>query len=284
MKIVHFSDLHFSHFVKNPLQFFSKTWIGNANLLLKRGKQLQPITAETLVDQLKPLHPDLCLITGDFTTTSQPYEFKKAVEFVQSLKRAGLKVLKIPGNHDHYTKKAHDKKIFYDYLTNDAIEGVTKKGSLKQDGYEIYLFPTCTLVLLDLTIATPWFTAYGSFSPHLEEVLKNVLSDPNLVKPFVFAGHFPILDKEDQFHNALKHSNHLLNVISHHAPAYYLHGHNHLATIIERHGCIQVDSGSLSDTKNSSFSLLDTQKNRVQIYLRSENGLEKGGSYGPKVV
>jgi predicted MPP superfamily phosphohydrolase len=275
LKIIHFSDLHFSHFVLNPLQFLNKTWIGNANLLLKRGKKLQPITKDFILNEIQKIDPDLILITGDFTTTSQKNEFLKAQQFVSQLENHGLKVLKIPGNHDHYTKKAYSKKIFYDFLSNESA----KTGNLKTEGFELYSTEECNLILLDLTQATPWFTAYGVFSSRLENNLTKTLRDLDKQKPLVIAGHFPILKNTQDYHHALKNGKKLLNMLESFETCFYLHGHNHNFNIIHFKNVIHIDSGSLSDVQKGSFSVLDTQTKQITPFFREMNTFSKGQVY-----
>jgi len=273
VKIAHFSDLHFSHFVKNPLQFLSKTWIGNANLTLKRGKVLQPVEPKGLIETLNKIQPDVCVISGDFTTTSQPEEFKAAKHFVNCLKEAGFHVLNLPGNHDHYTKKAFKKKVFYDYLFNDHR---LKSHDLKTEGFEIYDFKEATLILMDLSCATPWFTAYGIFNHKLEENLKEVLLKIPMKKPLIFSGHFPILDDTDCFSKSLKRSKALFELVKTHSNCFYLHGHNHHFTVLKTEFLTQIDSGSLSDVKKGTFSVLDTESLCCTPYYRMQDTFKAG--------
>jgi predicted MPP superfamily phosphohydrolase len=262
VKIVHFSDLHFSHFVKSPWQFLSKTWIGNANLLLTRGKKLQPIDPCHLIPLLKIIKPDLCLITGDLSTTAQPQEFLAAKSFVDELKKAGFNVLCLPGNHDCYTKKAHKKKLFYNYLSN--TQG---SQSLNKEGFELYEYEDSYLLLFDLALPTPWFTAYGVASSSLRAALKKQLDLLNTDKTLVCAGHFPIL-KEGGFCHNLKQGRELFELFKPFKKTYYLHGHHHNFAVIKQGPFIQIDAGSLSDIQKGSFSVLETSKESITSYLR----------------
>lgn len=276
MKIAHFSDLHFSHFTFNPLQFFSKTWIGNANLLLKRGQRLKPLKAESVKKILQDIKPDLCIFSGDFTTTSQVCEYQKAQNFIQELQPLGIPLLKIPGNHDHYTKKAFKKKLFYTYLTNHKGPKV-EPFSLKDDGFEIYLYDEATLILLDQTKATPWFTAYGHITEGVCQKISSILAKIPAQIPFIFVGHFPLIsDKKKIYHHALKGACYLEAVLKTHQPSFYLHGHNHTLNVIQQPSFIQIDSGSLSDVQKGSFIVLDTQNHKITPYLREGENFTQG--------
>lgn len=262
----------------SPFQFFSKTWIGNANLLLKRGQRLKPLTAESVKTILEELKPDLCIFSGDFTTTSQPKEFEKATNFIKKLESLNIPLLKIPGNHDHYTKKAYAKKLFYNYLSNNA-PGKFSTFTLKNDGFEIYLLEDATVILLDQTKATPWFTAYGHMSQKVSEQIKEALSSVAQIKPFIFVGHFPLIKSQDgRFHHSLKGSNHLIELLQTFSPSFYLHGHNHNLCITQKHGFTQVDSGSLSDVQKGSFIVLDTQNSKIIPYMRKGDEFIQGST------
>jgi 3',5'-cyclic AMP phosphodiesterase CpdA len=285
LKIAHLSDLHFSHFVLNPIQFLSKTWIGNANLLLKRGKILQPICAEDFGQFLLKQGVELVLISGDLSTTSQPLEFKKAKNFITSLETMGLKVLAVPGNHDHYTKKAFNKKLFYNFLSNTSCSSFKCFGELKNDLIEHYCINNQHIILLDLATYTPWFTAYGTFSSKIKERLMDILNTIPKNSPLIVVGHFPIVDKEGVFKHSLKHGDELLDLLKKHPNVTYLHGHDHKFNVLEnKNGFYQVDAGSLSDTKKGSFSLIDLEKNSITAYLRENKTFTKGPSYERKMV
>lgn len=276
MKIAHFSDLHFSHFVLNPLQFFSKTWIGNANLMLKRGQRLKPLEPEPVKKILQKIKPDLCIFSGDFTTTSQINEFKKALNFIQSLEALNIPILKIPGNHDHYTKKAFKKKLFYSYLSNDQLEKALPF-CLKKDGFEIYLKKSATIILLDQTKATPWFTAYGYVTESICEKITKALYEIKAEGPYIFVGHFPLIkDQNRTFHHALKGSKYLIDLLQKHSPSFYLHGHNHNFCITRDPNFIQIDSGSLSDVKKGNFVVLDTKERTITPFMRDQTNFIQG--------
>lgn len=259
----------------NPIQFFSKTWIGNANLLLKRGQRLKPPLKDCLIEILKTINPDICLVTGDFTTTSQKNEFTKALDFLEHLKSAGFKVLAIPGNHDHYTKKAFNKKIFYSFLKNQQKPDF---GDLKTLGIEIFSYSKDALVLLDLTKATPWFTAYGVYNHRLEESLllnQDLLAD----KKVIVAGHFPLFKNDLSFHHALKKGSQFFETLKKINAHYYLHGHNHNFNILKKDSLVQIDSGSISDIHKGSFVVLDTELDTITPFFRKEGQFIKGQHY-----
>lgn len=71
MRICHLSDLHFGHH--------------------------DPRLAEGLTDDLTAQHPDLVVVSGDFTQVGSEREFRAARAFLDTLKAP---VFAVPGNHD----------------------------------------------------------------------------------------------------------------------------------------------------------------------------------------
>lgn len=263
----------------------SKTWIGNANLLLKRGKILQPIDAETFGHFLQKIGVELVLISGDLSTTSQPQEFKQAKNFIQTLETMGILVLKVPGNHDHYTKKAFKKKLFYRFLENTSLASSKLFGDLKEQSIEHYCIHNQHIILLDLASHTPWFTAYGTFSEKIEQSLCSILKTIPKDAKLLVVGHFPILEKEGVFKTSLKQANRLFHIFNDYSHVTYLHGHDHHFNVvaIDPH-FYQIDAGSLSDIKKGSFCLIDTEKNSMTAYLRDNQTFIKGPRYERKMV
>src|SRR5262249_10866464 len=131
-RLAHISDLHFSKLSWNPMQFLSKRWVGNLNLLLARKQAFDPESLGTLLPTFKQKNVDAVLITGDLTSTSLSREFALAREFTENLRNEKFKVFTLPGNHDHYTKKAYNQKLFYEFF--DPSYGSL---NLKKDGLTV---------------------------------------------------------------------------------------------------------------------------------------------------
>src|SRR5579871_4764227 len=108
-RFAHISDLHFSNITFNPAQFLSKRWIGNGNLIFSRKHVFCSNHLPELATFFKELNIDAVLITGDLSSTSLHSEFARGKAFIDSLKQH-FKVFTLPGNHDHYTKRAYKKR------------------------------------------------------------------------------------------------------------------------------------------------------------------------------
>ena len=245
MRIAHISDLHFAKASLSPMQFFSKRWLGNLNLLFCRQKEFNQEQLAQLVELFKSLKVDLVLISGDLTTTSQAQEFRLAVEFVDTLTKQGIQVIAIPGNHDQYTKSAYKKRLFYQFFPSKFT---TSQFDLNAHGLAVKELPNgWFLIALDTAIATSLISSRGYFSPDLEERLELTLANLPADRPILLANHFPFFDPDGP-RKALGRSSALRDLIARYpAIKLYLHGHTHRHTVADLRPSglpIVLDSGS----------------------------------------
>lgn len=270
-RIAHISDLHFSTITWSPTQFFSKRWVGNANLLFRRMKEFGHDQLQELIKIFHDKQIDLLIVTGDLSTTSKKNEFVLARLFLDQIKNAGIEVVTLPGNHDHYTKSDYLKQTFYEYFkstfskTEDTFADINLKDqkiSVKKilNGYWI--------VTLDTSLATPLFSCHGNFSLSIEETLRKVLSSiPNEDK-VIIANHFPIFTSDSK-HKHLLRDNALRQVLSDFPKVkFYLHGHTHRHSIADLRNAglpIILDSGCTSHKKRGSWNLIELSPTTCDI-------------------
>ena len=151
-KLAHVSDLHFFHLNKSPLQFFDGRCFGNFNYLLSRRKLFNQNQIFQLAQKLKKEGVSSILISGDLTCTATHKEFLKVQDMIEHLKGQGFTVYAFPGNHDVYTKKNFQKKLFYTYFDNLIDFSGDYTFNLFQHKTAAYKLPhNVSLVLLDLT-------------------------------------------------------------------------------------------------------------------------------------
>ncbi len=264
LKIAHISDLHFGKFSLNPFQLFSKRWVGNLNLLFKRQREFKPENLENFAEELKAQGVEGVIITGDFTTTSTHQEFALAKTFVKYLEKEGFWVIAVPGNHDHYTKRAYREKRFHQFIP--CCHKLDHFGSwtLKKDHIEVFHQKGYWVIALDTTLATALFSAGGDFSEKIENTLDKVLGSLPKGEPVILCNHFPFFDNGSP-RNHLKRKEALKNILEKYPSIkLYLHGHNHRNCIADLRASglpIVSDSGSTAHTKNPTwnlFSLMDT--------------------------
>lgn len=100
MRVVHLTDLHV---MRRPpaASLANKRLAGAVNLyVLGRSDHFTPEAQRAAVARTVELHPDLVVVTGDFTATALEEEFVGAVELLAPIRAP---MLRIPGNHDVYT-------------------------------------------------------------------------------------------------------------------------------------------------------------------------------------
>ncbi|HSW73246.1 MAG TPA: metallophosphoesterase [Chlamydiales bacterium] len=255
--IAHISDLHFSQIGLNPLQFFSKRWLGNANLLLSRKKRFSEEILAPLPALFEEKGVEWVTVTGDLTSTGSSAELKKAKRFIQEVEQ-GRNVLIIPGNHDHYTKRDYRKKRFYQYFSNTRVY---ENRRLVNDQFELGpLFENWWYLCLETAIPTSLIYSTGLFSKHLEEKLIPVLKSFPKDQKILMMNHFPFF-QFDKPKNSLWRGEYLGKLLQETPQVQlYLHGHTHrhcIADLRASHYPIILDSGCISFKERASFNLLD---------------------------
>lgn len=272
LRVAHISDLHFHKISLNPMQFFSKRWLGMVNLLLFRRKTHHDEQVYKLIDTFKEQQISHIIISGDMTTTSLKREMKKAKKYVQQLEDAGFKVFLIPGNHDHYTKSAYKSKLFYNYFPASYPCPFPELASfnLKEHGITVgALDDHHLLVLVDTTIATPWILSTGLFSETIESHLRKVLSLIPSSHSAIVVNHFPFFQYETP-RRRLHRGDALRQVLEEYASKVklYLHGHTHRHTVADLRVSnlpIILDSGSVSYRHHGTWNLLLLDKNSCEL-------------------
>ncbi len=262
VRLAHLSDLHFSKISWGISQFFSKRWIGNFNFLLRRRKEFDYSLLEELLPLFLEEKVQKVLISGDVSCTSLEVEFIKASLFVETLKKEGIEVVILPGNHDHYTKRETKEKTFYKFFQKPG-----SSYSLEKDRLEVIpLNPFWSLIALDTTLATHLFSCKGEFSKELEDTLQKTLETIPRKTKIIIANHFPILLPKDE---SLQREAALLAILKKYSNIkLYLHGHTHkrrITDLSDKGLPVIIDSGSASHKFRGSFNLLDCEENSCLV-------------------
>lgn len=268
LRIAHISDLHFAAPTFSPFQFFSKRWVGNCFQIVSRKNYLDPLQIENLGEQFHSLSIDTVLITGDLTTTTRKKELRLASTFIKQLQNSGLRVITIPGNHDHYTKRAWRTKLFYRYFSDYSEHGL----SLKEDGLALIpLHKNWTLLALDTACATALFSSQGHFHPKTEEALQKILSTIPSQQNIILMNHFPLFEHERHNKTLLRASALRKIIAAFPNIRFYIHGHTHhhcVADLRASHYPIILDSGSISQIRTATWNMLDlgTKEGKVHVF------------------
>lgn len=259
MKIAHLSDIHYFRYNFSLSSLFSKDLLATFNYWINRSRHRIHFDLNLIPNLLKEKGVSHVIITGDFTTTSNLKEYELARKFIQRLKDLGLKTIIVPGNHDHYNKKAGISKRFYQEL--DAPFHLRHESIICDDLGEGFKY-----IALDTTIATPFWSSQGLFSQSIEEKLLALLKRLDSQQPIVMINHFPIATRKQSppRHQMLRYQK-LKEIVEQHPNIkLYICGHTHLSEMIEGRPLI-LNSGSLTLTKEGSFHIMDLHSNEIEV-------------------
>ena len=165
------------------------------NLLFNRGYDFSPERPYALIKPLKNEKVTDVIVSGDLTTTSSKAEFCLAKKFIDRLQEEGFNVYLTPGNHDHYTKPAHRRRVFYRYFapkhSSDLSYDLAKHGVTAKK-----LMPNWWLVLMDTTRVMPLMSSNGYFSESTETAFKSLLQEIPSEDKILLVNHFPFFQHD----------------------------------------------------------------------------------------
>jgi 3',5'-cyclic AMP phosphodiesterase CpdA len=245
---------------------FSKRLLGQLNYFLNRQSHFE---GEQLL-ALKPLFEqegiEYAFVSGDLSSTSLKAEFKTAQKLFQEMEKSGIKCFFVPGNHDHYTKEAQNRQLFYQYFTNHSSKQLF---SLQKDGVEAHLLQEgFWYVGLDCALATGLLSSHGLFSHTIEKNLQTVLQQISPKDKIILVNHFPFLKITSQ-RKELRRKEALEEILKNHPNiVLYLHGHTHSNAIEDRRDeglPLSLDSGSAAFNTIGRLNLIDLEKKHCRI-------------------
>jgi len=274
MRLAHLSDLHFGSFSLSPFQFCSKRWLGNFNFLLNRKKWFSYARLIDLIALFKEQQVTHVVITGDFTVTSRKIEYQMGQRFIELLKKEGIEVFTIPGNHDHYTSRSFRKKSYYKFFPSSFDKECTLNlkdhcVTYKKIGEKLWI------IGLDTAVPTPFFSAQGLFGPVVEENLHKAISQIPKGETIILINHYPFFHNKDGKHELVRGPilEELLKKYSN--IQLYLHGHTHrrvVADLRESGLPILSDSGSTSHIQGGACHLFKISDNAIKLDVYHYNG------------
>ncbi|MFO7976255.1 MAG: metallophosphoesterase [Candidatus Hydrogenedentota bacterium] len=187
-RLVHIADLHFWSVVWNPLALAGKRFLGNLNVLLRRGRHFPIERAEPFADYVASLGIPAALLTGDFTSTSTDTEFRMARAFVDGLARRGLEISLMPGNHDVYTFRAARKNRFEHHF----------ELYLPSNGYPaMRTLPGGTSLVLVPTVCPNLLSSAGRISAKEVAATQGLLREAS--DPLIVGAHYPVIHATDAY-------------------------------------------------------------------------------------
>ncbi|MGR3973331.1 MAG: metallophosphoesterase [Candidatus Rhabdochlamydia sp.] len=266
-RIAHLSDLHFADGKMKMSHLSCKTVLGKLNFYLNRNRKIHYPKLQPLPELLASLQVNGVIITGDVSTTSSEEEFQRAKIYINQLTSLGISVYCIPGNHDCYTKQAHQDALFYKFF--DASWDPQFPYSLQLDGVTLKkLCPKWWILGLDTAEPTSLFQSTGRVRPETLRTLNTLFTHIPSQDHMIMINHFPFL-QEGSGHRQLIHRESLLQLFYQHPQIQlYCHGHTHhrlLTDLREDHLPIVLDAGSITQKDQGGWSLIDLLPHSLQI-------------------
>lgn len=249
------------------------------------GRAHDPERVQDLLEILPSLKVTHLAIAGDLTTTSAKKEFQLAKEFISTVQEQNIVVFSIPGNHDHYTKRAVQEKRFFKTFEHllDFYSDEPKGFTLNEQHVSAHILGNYHwLVLMDTTHSTPWFKATGEYTHahdhHLRALLEKIPSDHNAL----VMNHFPLHGLMKEKH-ALINRKRLAETLSAFPQVKaYIHGHDHKAAYTPSSSYLTLNPGSLTMRGNEHFLIIDYSPDHPGIEEYAYTSKEKWHQTGKK--
>jgi hypothetical protein len=224
MKIVHLSDIHIWRYTWDVRRLAGMRALGIIELLMGRARKFQLDRIGTVVDRVLGLRPDHVLITGDFTTTALPSEFREAKRLLAPLLADPGRVTVVPGNHDRTTRRSSRlhrfEERFGSYMPQLTFPWLRQ---LDDDTAILGLDPT------DF-----YFSARGFLPTAQLQEAEALTSDPDRrPKRLIIACHYPVAApvryQRELFLKRLKNDRVVIDWLAGIGPHLYCCGHVHAA-------------------------------------------------------
>lgn len=179
---VHIGDVHFWRVVLSPLRLMNKRFLGNITVVAKRRHEFRMENAEPFADAVAATGVVDVVLTGDFSSTSMPDELAVAADFVRGLRRRGMMVHLLPGNHDVYTFESARQRRFEQYFSEFLPAGGYPAVTMLSGGIPLILVPTvCPRIL----------SARGAVSMDVVSKVRSLLAGRG--PTVIVAAHYPVL-------------------------------------------------------------------------------------------
>ncbi len=279
IRIAQISDMHCYRVTLNPLQFLSKRWVGNINVLFNRRLKYHKDPNPAMIQLFEDLGVDHVILSGDLTTTALPAEFQVARDFADQIEARGIQMHAIPGNHDNYTRHSLRTKIFYKYFEKETH---SNGFSMRDEGVALRpLAPGWWYIGLDTTLPTPPLSAIGRFTPAIEAKLEEALRQVPPGDQVLLTNHFPMFNTIHHSHDLRRCDALRALLVRWPNVKLYLHGHVHRQSITDHRTSglpIILNSGSCGFKRRATFHLIDLAPDNIKVYVysREKRGDQQG--------
>lgn len=220
MRIVLIGDIHLYRLWLSPRHMLSKRVLGQTNLWLNRRNKFNHALLPGLIEQAIALEPELCLLSGDLTTTALRSEFDDAMRVLKPMADR-VQTIAVPGNHDRYTL-ASAKQRRMDTMLDAIVPRVFP--------YDTPLTRQWCLLALDGAVPRA-VNARGRLGEAQLRAARQVIESLDESQGLVVLCHYPVALPSETFEHgshALAERDELRAMLEQcKARVVYLHGHIH---------------------------------------------------------
>lgn len=258
-RVLQLTDLHFTLFPTLfsffPLSLNCKRLLGVLSLTVGgRSNRFNIHTQQCAVDTVHRLQPDLCIISGDISSTALDGEYRLAESILGKILGSQLiHTLVCPGNHDAYTKQAYNQwtiqQYFKQYMLGRNINTTTNTSTPHQlyttnttcTGITISTIDNCINIITLNPCRYSGIKSNGEYPQQQLDDLHCMLNDLTSLHSIhnnynIVVTHYPVLDRKTQTDYGKLHYNHgvtnnhkLIELLNNATikPNLIIHGHVH---------------------------------------------------------
>ncbi len=265
----HLSDLHLiSPGDLSTSELLNKRILGYFSWRLHRHVSHRGEVLSTLLRDLKAMHMDHIVITGDLTHLGRPIEYSRALKFLQQLGPPS-DVTIVPGNHDAYIAVDWQQTyaLWNRYMSGDSISTSGPGAENRKPEFPVLRIRAQT-ALIGVSTALPSapFFATGKVGQKQLQKLEKLLIESGRQGLFrVVLIHHPPVPGVVQWRKRLRDAEHFRSVVKRCGAELVLHGHVHRRSITQletAHGQIPV----ISVSSASALGRKSDRRARFHIY------------------
>ncbi|MDD3154979.1 MAG: metallophosphoesterase [Victivallaceae bacterium] len=188
MKIVHFSDPHGGGGAEDFLAYFDKRWVGVFNYTFRRRFKHDLARLGRAVDYILDTKPDVAVCTGDLTSTGQPGEFQRVLEYLKVLRDSKIPLIYLPGNHDCYVRRPKCVSAM-----RDAVAYLNQGAFVFDDLPVVRRYGDAQFLLVNTSRPSNLLCSWGFLSRGDTEFLERECAKPKL-GPRILVAHYPLIE------------------------------------------------------------------------------------------
>lgn len=284
LRVAHISDLHLLDLAGAvPFRLFNKRATGYANIRFKRGAIHKREPVFLAAERFRELGVNHVVVSGDVSNLALEKEFELVRSFLDTLPLSVSDVTIVPGNHDTYTRGAHQSRrfetFFAPYLESDVNFGGAPFPVLKLRG---------NVAIVGLSTAVPRLplVAAGEIGAFQLGLFERAIARPELAgKTLLVVQHHPPHNPKSPlktYLEGLRDADREIAVLGSTKSAVIVHGHLHrrvrrrLGPHIESIGATSASLLDPRPERGAGFNLYDFDESGSLVGVETQR-FESGG-------